>query len=277
MLVFTIRYRLSLNKAKMQKKNIFTLLFLFITVLAYGRLMPPGQDTEVYRTVERMPSFPAQYGTPNEFLASRVIYPANAIQNNIEGKVILQFVVDRDGSIIQPEVLKGLGYGCDEAALGALMEMPKWKPGRQNGKRVKVYYMLPLIFKLQPIPDSHLEFAGAFDSTYRAVEKMPEFPGGERALMHYLNRNMNYPKSARRQHIEGIVYIQFTVTEKGKVANVKLIKGIDLDCDEEALRVVRNMPDWAPGMQNGKEVNVFYTLPITFKLKPERKPFTENP
>jgi len=86
-------------------------------------------------------------------------------------------------------------------------------------------------------------------------------------LNHYLSQNLKYPNSARRKGIEGRVIVRFIVTETGEIDGVKIVKGIDKKCDEEAVRVVSNMPNWQPGTQNGKAVKVYFNLPINFKLE----------
>ena len=99
------------------------------------------------------------------------------------------------------------------------------------------------------------------------VEQMPEFPGGDDALSAYLSKNIKYPKQANEQGISGRVVINFVVNENGDIADVKVARGIGYGCDEEAMRVVRSMPNWRPGKQNGKAVRVSYSLPITFELE----------
>ncbi len=95
--------------------------------------------------VEQMPQFEGDLST---YLASHIRYPEMAKENNIEGRVSIKFVVNEDGSIAAAEVLRGIGGGCDEEALRVLNTMPKWKPGKQNGTPVKVYFTLPIVFKL---------------------------------------------------------------------------------------------------------------------------------
>ncbi|HEY4787934.1 MAG TPA: TonB family protein [Bacteroidales bacterium] len=99
------------------------------------------------------------------------------------------------------------------------------------------------------------------------VEQMPEFPGGVDAMMKYLNANIRYPSIATEMGISGRVILQFVVDKHGKINNVKVLRGIGGGCDEEAIRVVKNMPSWKPGRQNGKEVPVYFTLPVVFTLK----------
>jgi len=99
------------------------------------------------------------------------------------------------------------------------------------------------------------------------VEQMPEFPGGTDAMMKYLNANIRYPSIATEMGITGRVILQFVVDKHGKINAVKVLRGIGGGCDEEAIRVVKSMPSWKPGRQNGKEVPVYFTLPVVFQLK----------
>lgn len=103
-------------------------------------------------------------------------------------------------------------------------------------------------------------------NVYTFVEKMPEYPGGIHALMEYLGKNMKYPKAARKNGIEGKVYLQFIVASDGSIHNITIINAIGGGCEEEAVRVVKNMPRWSPGYANGEAVDVYYRLPILFKL-----------
>lgn len=99
------------------------------------------------------------------------------------------------------------------------------------------------------------------------VEEMPEFPGGESALIDYFNKNMKYPVAAKQKGIEGRVYINFIISKKGKVMYPYVIRGISGNCNEEALRLIREMPLWKPGKEKGKAVLVRYNLPVKFSLK----------
>lgn len=99
------------------------------------------------------------------------------------------------------------------------------------------------------------------------VEQMPEFPGGTDAMMKFLSANIRYPSIATEMGITGRVILQFVVDKHGKISNVKVLRGIGGGCDEEAVRVVKLMPSWKAGRQNGKEVPVYFTLPVVFTLK----------
>ncbi|PKP04769.1 MAG: energy transducer TonB [Bacteroidetes bacterium HGW-Bacteroidetes-6] len=102
---------------------------------------------------------------------------------------------------------------------------------------------------------------------FTIVEEQPGFPGGESALMEYLGRNIKYPQLARESNIQGTVFVTFVVEPNGSISNVKTLRGIGGGCDEEALRVVKSMPNWTPGKQRGKPVRVQFNLPIRFVLQ----------
>ena len=102
---------------------------------------------------------------------------------------------------------------------------------------------------------------------FKIVEEMPAFPGGEAKLMEYVAKNVKYPQIARETGVQGRVYVNFVVEPDGSVSNVSVLRGIGGGCDEEAVRVVKNMPKWKPGKQRGKAVRVSYMLPVNFKLQ----------
>ncbi|MCK8623756.1 M56 family metallopeptidase [Prevotella sp. E13-27] len=104
------------------------------------------------------------------------------------------------------------------------------------------------------------------DKVFDVVEQMPLFPGGQVELMKYLSANVKYPVEASKNGIQGRVIVQFVVEKDGTISNVKVVNNADEQLKEEAIRVVKTMPKWVPGKQNGKEVRVKYTLPVTFRL-----------
>ncbi|MBK6284938.1 MAG: energy transducer TonB [Draconibacterium sp.] len=96
---------------------------------------------------------------------------------------------------------------------------------------------------------------------------MPEFPGGEMALRTHIANAVKYPVTAQEKGIQGKVYVTFVVDKDGFVKNTSIARGVDPSLDSEALRVIKNLPNWKPGMQKGVPVNVSYTVPINFKLQ----------
>ncbi|NDW11103.1 energy transducer TonB [Dysgonomonas sp. 520] len=105
------------------------------------------------------------------------------------------------------------------------------------------------------------------EQIFKVVEQMPEYPGGQSELFKYLSSNIKYPTIAAENGIEGRVIITFVVGKDGSITSVKVARSLDPSCDKEAVRVVKSMPKWVPGRQNGQNVTVEYTLPVTFKLQ----------
>ena len=118
----------------------------------------------------------------------------------------------------------------------------------------------------------HLEFdlvknnVDEANKIYDAVEKMPEFPGGKEALKSYVASSIKYPAEAEKAGIQGRVHTAFIVEKDGCVTGARAMTSVDPQLDAEAIRIIRNMPKWSPGMQDGKLVRVKYLVPVTFRL-----------
>ena len=119
----------------------------------------------------------------------------------------------------------------------------------------------------EPQATDEAQVEATSDSVYSVVDQDPEFEGGMEALYKYLAENIQYPEQAKADKVEGRVFISFVIEPDGTVSNAEVLRGIGGGCDEEALRVVQSMPNWKPGMVDGKPVRVHYNIPITFKLQ----------
>jgi len=104
---------------------------------------------------------------------------------------------------------------------------------------------------------------------FTVVEEMPEFPGGAMEMMKYIQKNIQYPQMAKEAGLSGKCFLKFVVNGNGNITDVTVLKGVPGcgECDREAIRVVKSMPNWKPGKQNGRSVSVFFNLPINFQLK----------
>lgn len=127
----------------------------------------------------------------------------------------------------------------------------------ETGQAVEIAYVPPTV------EEEEVEEQEIFE----VVEKMPEFPGGQAALMQYLSKNIKYPTIAQENGTQGRVTVQFVVNADGSIVDAKVIRGVDPYLDKEALRVINSMPKWKPGMQRGKAVRVKYTVPVMFRLQ----------
>nr|WP_237488121.1 energy transducer TonB [Hufsiella ginkgonis] len=120
-----------------------------------------------------------------------------------------------------------------------------------------------------PVPSPPIPSAEANDQKIYdigGVEIPPEFPGGQKELVKFLNRNLKYPPQARSNNVEGKVFTGFVVEKNGTLSDFKVLRGIGSGCDEEALRVIRMLPAWKPAMVDGKPVRNSYVLSVTFKI-----------
>ena len=107
------------------------------------------EEQQIFQVVEEMPEFPGGMGECMKFLGKNIKYPTISQENGVQGRVIVQFVVNRDGSIVDPVVVRGVDPYLDKEALRVISMMPKWKPGKQRGKAVRVKYTVPVMFRLQ--------------------------------------------------------------------------------------------------------------------------------
>ena len=104
------------------------------------------------------------------------------------------------------------------------------------------------------------------DAIFVVAENAPEFPGGSDSLYAYIARNIKYPETAKKEKIEGRVFVTFVIEKDGQVSSAKILRDIGGGCGEEALRVVKNMPKWKPGTQRGNPVRFQFNLPVSFML-----------
>ena len=129
-----------------------------------------------------------------------------------------------------------------------------------NDETAEVKHVEEKIAEPEPVKEEETK---VFD----VVEQMPSFPGGPSALMQYLSSNIKYPVVAEENGVQGRVVCTFVVERDGSITDVRVVKSVDPSLDKEAVRVVKSMPKWIPGKQNGSAVRVKYTVPVTFRLQ----------
>ena len=242
-------------------KKQFLLLMLLFASLASVNAQEQSIDQKVdsnhlYQVVEEMPQFLGGQKELVKFLSSNVQYPAEACRAKIQGRAIVSFVVEPDGSVTNVGIAKGVAKILDDEAIRVVSMSPKWKPGKIGGKPVRVKYNLPITFKLDDV-----------DSVYEHVEQMPEFPGGQYAFLNFIAKNLRYPTVAYTNKIQGKTVVSFVVEPDGSIDNVEVFKSSTNVLDEEAVRVVKKSPKWKPGMIDGKPVRVKYCVPVNFRLQ----------
>lgn len=243
-------------------------------------------DTPAFEVVENMPEFPdGGMAGLMQYLAENIRYPKKAQQEGTQGRVTVQFIVEKDGSISHTSILRSVHPELDAEAMRVINTMPKWKPGTQRGEVVRVKYTIPVMFRLSEEDSMVNKPVEKIDETavigripekattpkartvFEVVEKMPEYPGGMSAMMAFINKNIKYPAEAQKTKAQGRVVIQFIVDTEGNIIEPKVIQSVDPLLDAEAIRLTAIMPKWKPGMQRGQAVNVKYTVPIVFRLQ----------
>lgn len=245
------------------------------------------QNDVVFEVVEVMPEFPQGMQALMSFLSKNIKYPVEAHATGAQGRVIVSFVVRKDGSISDIKTVRSIDPYLDKEAERVISTMPKWIPGKQRGQAVNVRFTVPVMFRLtgpeppkaEEIKDSNFEeivVVGYADkneekpdskTAQRVAERMPAFPGGQAALMQYLARSVKYPTIAQKNKEQGRVLIQMVIGKDGNISDIEVIKGVSPTLDAEAIRVISNMPRWEPGMDKGKAIAVKFTVPVTFRLQ----------
>jgi TonB family protein len=233
--------------------------------------MQPADANKVFSAVEHVPEFQGGQKGLMIFLTENIKYPKDARENGIQGRVLVKFIVCTDGSLCDAEVVRSVSPSIDTEVLRVVKSMPNWKPGVQNGQPVRVFYTLPVSFKLAEdekggeidilLKDKRPEF-----KVYSFVEKIPEYPGGTAAMNKFIASQIVYPKDVKDGRIEGKVVVRFIVDKDGSILYPEATRTIGGGCDEEAVRIVNAMPKWKPGMQKGEPVRVLCSLPVAFSL-----------
>jgi TonB family protein len=250
-----------------------------MTIVKYETYNTPILKNDgVFVMVEVMPEFPDGEQALRKWIAENVKYPIQAAGQGIQGKVYITFVVEKDGGIGRAQIARGVDPSLDAEALRVVNAMPKWKPGKQGGKDVAVSYTIPINFALdngekgKKIDETVVvgydkKGANTNDSIYNECEEMPVFAGGDLGVRKYIAENIKYPAEARKYGEQGKVYVTFVVAKDGAVEKVRVVRGVTPALDNEAIRVVTTMPNWAPGKNKGEPINVQYTIPVNFQLQ----------
>lgn len=212
---------------------------------------------DIFVDYEQMPSFRGGYAALMKYLQENVKYPPEAIKDSIQGRVIVQILIDSLGYVGDVKVAHSVSEELDAEAVRVVKTLPRFSPGREFGKSVSMWYTLPVTFKLQ----DKLELEKPKD-----VEVKAEFPGGEEALNQFLKDNIKYPSKAAKHRIQGRVEVAFWIDKSGKVHDVRVVDSVDKDLDKEAVRVCKLLPDFIPATVNGEPVEVLFKLPIRFKI-----------
>jgi TonB family protein len=194
--------------------------------------------------------------TFSQWVADNTEYPAEAVSKDIRGRVSLSYRVEPDGTLSD---IKGLGQAhpiLTDAVIKAMNSAPKWEPAINPDIKEPYVSFVNIRFEL---PNKI-----RVDKSYVVAEKMPEYPGGDKALREFISQNTKYPEDMKDLKITGRVIVRFLVNYEGTVTEEMILKGVHPKLDAEALRVVKLLKGWQPGMQDGRPVDVWYMVPFYF-------------
>ena len=268
------------------------ILLIFITlslinsqsIFAQDNGNPPAE--KIYKVVEEMPRFPGcevgvmtleeRYKCAEKsmlnFIYSSIVYPDSARAHGTEGRVVLSFVVTKNGRVNDPKILKDIGDGCGDEALRALKLMQKgnviWKPGMKDGQAVSVQYTLPIKFKLKEYtpPPPYTIFQG--DSIYLELETSIEFKGGDNALKIFLATETMYPESGLDSCLIGSMKSDLIIKKDGTVKLLETVDFSNLGTDF-LFEVIKLIPKtegkWTPATYEGKQVTSVYPIRVEFR------------
>lgn len=180
-----------------------------------------------------MPEYPGGEKAIRKDISETVKYPDEAKKKGISGKVYVSFVVDENGKVKDAKIARGVDPMLDKESLRVVNDLKTWVPGKEKGKAVKVVYTVPINFAL----DSKTPVKKNGD-VYFTADVMPKYPGGEDVLKKFLMENVEYPATAKKEKVQGKVYVSFIVDKNGAVADAKIARGVAPSLDQEALRVV---------------------------------------
>ena len=292
-------YSLENLKSKINNKNRMNFIALFIALCAFGAVAqspshpvaPSPTPPPVYegRIIEDPDIPPIYTGGPAEmhrFISNTLRYPANASERNVQGLVVYTFIVEKDGTLTNFDLIHRADSSLDKEALRILQAMPPWRPAKFKDEIVRSKSYVPMYFRLNKNANAvartttttpaatyaktNTEIANS--EVFSIVDKMPQYPHGERELAGFISHQLRYPKEARQQGIEGRILCSFIVAADGSISNIEVVQGLNPQLDNEAIRVLSLMSKWIPGENNGEKVNVKCLLPIDFSIDEEPIP-----
>ena len=258
------------------KKFFLLLAVMMVSGSVYAQDV--ANDTVVesknYKRINGLAQFPGGEVSLLKYVESAIEYPEDCLKERIEGRVIIGFTVCVDCSIKDIKVKRGVHPSLDGEAIRVVESLPKFSnPSTDfNGTPYECDYTLPVNFKLPALSDSIEDVkpaARAFaekEKVYEVVEQMPVFPGGDAELFKYLSQHIQYPADCIDECIQGRVIVNAVIKKDGTVGDVKVKRGKHPSLDAEAVRVIKALPKFKPGMMNGHAVNVYYLIPVNFKL-----------
>lgn len=225
-------------------------LCLSLQVKAYSPAYPVA-DSGMFINYTDMPKFP--YEPVNTWAQNHLIYPTEALEANLGGKVWVRFIIDEEGLAHDIKIIRGSDSLLNQAALEVVQKMPRWQPARFKGKPCKISYTLPVIFN----PDEAILYV---------TDEMPVFP--EQYAWQWANAKARaYCRQFNREilTLHEKSFVSFIIEKDGHISSPEIARKSNYPgIDAKALEIVKSMPRWQPGKYKGKPVRIRYVVPVTF-------------
>ena len=257
-----------------------------------------ADDDKIYNIVDEEASYPGGFEALYKWLNDHLKYPEECKAKNIQGRVTVQLVIKKDGSISDIKALKSPNALLSKEAIRVVKAMPKWSPAKVKGKVVRSYFRLPINFRI-PDTEKKVTITGqgkpsgevttitgqgkpsgegprvigptgqvVDDDIFNDPETIAEFPGGLEAMYKWIAHQLKYPEECIAKNIQGRVTTQFVVDIDGSITDIKVLKSPDDLLSQEAIRVVKAMPKWKPATYDSKPVRSNLRIPLNFRLPP---------
>lgn len=224
---------------------------------------------DVFVVVEKQPEFPGGTSEMMKFLSENIKYPVEAKEKGIDGRVIVNFIVNKDGSISDPNVVRGANPLLDAEALRVISMMPKWKPGEQRGQHVNVRFTLPIVFRLPKEDNAKSESMSKLEEKgpVKVYEEKTDAP--DKGFYKFIAETIKYPVIAQENGIMGLARATYDINGTGEISNVKITEGTDPSLDAELIRVIKLMPKDIALLNSGGKAASNVEISALFRLQDE--------
>ncbi|MDU1889786.1 MAG: TonB family protein [Dysgonomonas sp.] len=218
------------------------------------------ENITIFPIFSEMAYFPGGEDSLKNYLKRNVVYPQDAIDNEIKGSINVQFSISKDGFVINEKIKNSLYPSCDSVALDVVKRMPKWVVSKDNHSE-NDSFTLPIVFRMPFYP----EYLNG-ERIYLRPDTLPQYSEGNTALHYFLKYNVKHPYLSSQLPLQGRVILRVVIDENGNVWNIKEMRSPDENMTKEAIRVVGLMPKWIPAIHDGQRVKAYSIIVIPFKI-----------
>lgn len=241
---------------------------------------PFSASDRIFKEPDVLPFYTGGPAAMRRFISNTMRYPDDARERRAQGLVVYTFVVEKDGTLSNFNIIHRADSLLDQEALRILQSMPPWRAARHNGEIVRSETYVPMYFRLNsnagqaartaapatPVVAKEDKTIIENEDIFSIVDVMPRYETGEEGLARFISNALRYPVQARQDGIQGRILCAFVVGKDGTISNIEVVESLHPALDQEAIRVLSMMPRWIPGQNDNRNVNVKCLLPIDFVI-----------